>query len=138
VLIKRAGDGPLLYLVGAEHHIPCTAISTFFEDGMFPLRIFVHPNSDGFTTLLHITAERIVSEGQLEAFRIAARRFVKERPQSLPYLPLTLVLAERLTPHFLVDHISMFITNRGEDVVASTLTLSECEQDLWWSDAEQK
>ncbi len=99
---KRVRDGPLLYLVGAEHHIPRTATSTFFVDGMFPLRIFTHPNADGFTTFLLITAERIVGEGQLEAYRIAAR------PQSLPYLLVTLVPAEYLTPHVLVDRISMF------------------------------
>jgi hypothetical protein len=134
-LITRVRNVPLLYLVAVEHlHMPGRP---FFEDDMFPLRIYTHPNADGFTYLVKKYIKQIVSTGQLEAFRIAARRFVKERPHTLPYLLLTLVLAERLTPHVLVDRNSVFIANGGVDVLASTLTLSDCEQDLWWSDAEQ-
>jgi hypothetical protein len=67
-LIKRARDGLLMHLFGAEHRIPCTAISPFFEDGMFPLRIFTHPNAADFTNFVHKLAERIVSRGSWKQF----------------------------------------------------------------------
>jgi hypothetical protein len=133
-LIKRL-DGPLKKLTGSVHE--CNRFSPFFVD---PLRIFTYPNAHSFTNIAEHTAERIVNNGQLEVFRIAARRFVKERPYSLSCLLLTLVLAERLTPHVLIDRIALFIANQsvgGGGVDAPTLTFSDCEQDLWWSDEEQ-
>jgi hypothetical protein len=89
---------------------------------MFPLRIFKHPNANRFTNLADKTAEYIVNNGQLEAFRIAARRFVKEWPHSLPYLLLTLVLAERLNAVVMADRFSLWMHNGGVDAVAPTPT----------------
>jgi hypothetical protein len=116
-LIKNLSDGPLSYLWHAEDHMgfvhEMTAFSPFFQDGFFPLRIFMHRNSGCFTDIVCETAKQIVDMGQLEAFRIAARRFVKERPHSLPCLLLALVVADR-----------------SVQIQYSDL----CEQTLWWSD----
>jgi hypothetical protein len=96
----RLLQGPLLYLWGAEDHMgtaqEMSAFSPFFEDDLFPLRIFAHQDSsvDFYTDTVDETAEQIVLTGDLEAFRIAARRFVKERPGSLPCLLLALALAD--------------------------------------------
>jgi hypothetical protein len=122
-LIKRLKDGPLLFLWGAEDHMgsahESTSFTPFFQDGLFPLRIFSHPSAGFYTNMVDETAERIVHMGQLETFRIAARRFVKERPHSLPCLLLTLVQADPSAAEGDVDS-----------------TLSDCEHDLWWSDEE--
>jgi hypothetical protein len=115
-LIKRLTDGPLLHLWGAEDHMgfshEMTAFSPFFQDGSFPLRIFSHGSAGFFTEIVYETAEQIVEMGHLEAFRIAARRFVKLRPHSLPCLLLALAVADQSTADL-------------------------CEQILWWSDEER-
>jgi hypothetical protein len=150
-LIKRVTEDLLRYLVylagaqdrmeGAVHQYE--ADSPFFEDGIFPLPIFAHPYADCYTQIVDQTAERIVCMGQLEAFRIASRRFVKENPHTLSCLLVTLILADRLTPPVMVDRMRLVVANhaarRGGEDDAPALTFSECEQDLWcWSDEELK
>jgi hypothetical protein len=128
-LIKNLTDGPLSYLWHAEDHMGAAhemaAFSPTFQDGLFPLRIFTHPDSDFFTAIVNETTERIVDMGQLEAFRIAARRFVKKRPNSLPCLLLALVVADR--------SVAAASTGDGVQIRFSDL----CEQALWWSDVER-
>jgi hypothetical protein len=125
-LLKRLRDGPLLYLWGAKDHMgsvhECTAFLPFFADALFPLRKFGHQSAEFYTSIVHETAGRIVHMGQLEAFRIAARRFVKYRPHSLPCLLLALLLA---------DHHS-----DGDEEDEGGIII-DCEPDLWWSDEEQ-
>jgi hypothetical protein len=108
---------------------------------MFPLRTFSHPDADCYTKIVDQTAERIVCTEQLEAFRIAARRFLKENPYALSCLLTTLIVADRLTPPVMVDRLRLVVANhaagRGGEEVAPVLTFSDCEQDLWWSDEEQ-
>jgi hypothetical protein len=115
--------------------------SPFFEDGMFPLRIFSHLDADCYTHIVDKMAERIVCMKQLEAFRIAARRFVKDNPHALSCLLVTLIIADRLTPPIKVDRLRLVTANhaagRGGEEVGPVLSFSDCEQDLWWSDEEQ-
>jgi hypothetical protein len=126
-MIKNLKDGPLSYLWHAEDHMGAahemTAFSPFFQDGLFPLRIFMHRNSGFFTEIVYEVAERIVDMGQLEAFRVAACRFVKECPHSLPCLLLALVVADQ----------SVAAADDAADGLLSDL----CEQTLWWSDVER-
>jgi hypothetical protein len=63
----------------------------------------------------------------LEAFRIAARRFVKERPHSLPCLLFALVAADQFVA-------AAAAGDGGVQIYMSDL----CEQNLWWSDEERK
>jgi hypothetical protein len=131
-LIKRLTDGPLLHLWGAEDHMghahEMAAFSPFFQDGFFPLRIFTH--RDGSTTffkeIVYEAARHIVRRGHLEAFRIAARRFVKERPHSLPCLLFALVLTDQSD-----------IAAAGERYCVDVDLSDLCEQNLWWSDEER-
>jgi hypothetical protein len=138
--------GYLVYLAGARgdrregdllEYVTC---SPFFEDGMLPLRIFSHKEADCYTQTVDQTAERIVIMGQLEAFRIAARRFVKENPHALSCLLVTLILADRLVPPVMAARARLILANhaagRGGEEVAPVLIFSDYEKDLWWSDEE--
>jgi hypothetical protein len=149
-LIKRVTEDLLrflVYLAGARgdrregDSLEYVTDSPFFEDGMFPLRIFAHPNADCYTQIVDQTAERIVCTRQLEAFRIAARRFVKENPHALSCLLVTLILADRLTPPVMVKRLRRVVANHAAGrvlrAVAPALIFSAYEQDLWWSDEEQ-
>jgi hypothetical protein len=68
-LIKRLTYGPLLYLWGAEdlmqHTHEMADSSPFFQDGLFPLRIFTHRDSSvgAYTETVHETAKWIVDMG---------------------------------------------------------------------------
>ena len=129
-LIKRQTAGPLLYLWSAEDHMgsahEMTAFSPFFQDGLFPLRIFTHPDGSAgfFTDIVDETAQLIVETGHLEAFRIAARRFATERPHSLSCLLLALVLADQ-------------IAVSGEETGVQAYLSDLCQHNLWWSDEKR-
>jgi hypothetical protein len=77
----------------------------------------------------------------LKAFRIAALRFVKYFPLSLPGVLLTLALADQHSTAGVgdVDVDSTFSDDGKVEIWwKGTVEIGEeSEQDLWWSDEEQ-
>jgi hypothetical protein len=85
---------------GAEDMMGVAYTMTMFtswHDPNNPLRIFQHPMAAPFHSMIvDVAMECYGTVHEIESFRIAARKFVKERPDSMPCLCFALAVMEKL------------------------------------------
>jgi hypothetical protein len=119
----------VLFLWGAEDHMgsvhEMTGFDEYYQDPEYPLRVFNHPLASFYDGLVHeIAANDVVRDGNLDAFRFAAREKVKAIPHSLPCLLFALASTERSLEKILAE-------DAGEGDFYSTI--DDATDDLWWT-----